>query len=214
EVTLKATGSFAEPLEIPPLRTDDNGRAEITFEVPRLASGDTSLSLTATVVDAAGQKQTSTADRTVTSQPYRLELIPEGGSLVRGVPNRILVMTTTADGRPASVPVHVDAPIKQDLQTDEHGLGVFVVTPQEESIAYSVWVIGERGVTAWQNSRWSAHNTENLFLLRTDRVVYRGGDTMKITVLGGSEPVFVDFLKGDEVRQTLLTHTIPMKEGR
>ena len=41
------------------------------------------------------------------------------------------------------------------------------------------------------------------FLLRTDRAVYKAGDTMTLTALGGgAEPVFVDLLKDG---QTLLT---------
>ena len=68
--------------------------------MPELTGGDTTLSLEAVVVDAAGQKQTSTVQRPVTKDRYRIDVVPEGGSLVRGVPNRVLVMTTTAAGQP------------------------------------------------------------------------------------------------------------------
>ena len=48
--------------------------------------------------------------------------------------------------------------------------------------------------------------------MRTDKAVYRGGDTMTLTALGGgSGPVFVDLIKDG---QTMLTETIEMANGQ
>ena len=50
------------------------------------------------------------------------------------------------------------------------------------------------------------------FLLRTDRAVYRGGDTMKLTALGDSaSPLFVDLIREG---QTLRTETIEMANDK
>ncbi len=52
----------------------------------------------------------------------------------------------------------------------------------------------------------------NAFLVRPDKAVYRGGDTMKLTAVGWySGPVFVDLIKEG---QTLLTETIEMANGQ
>jgi uncharacterized protein YfaS (alpha-2-macroglobulin family) len=49
------------------------------------------------------------------------------------------------------------------------------------------------------------------FLLRSDRAVYRAGETIKLTALGGGvEPVFVDFIKDG---QTLLSETVELSDG-
>jgi len=51
----------------------------------------------------------------------------------------------------------------------------------------------------------------NDFLVRTDKAVYRGGDTMKLTAEGGAGPVFVDLVKEG---QTLLTETDQSANGQ
>ena len=50
------------------------------------------------------------------------------------------------------------------------------------------------------------------FLLRTDRAVYRAGQTITLTAQGGGvEPVFVDFIKDG---QTLVSETVEMNDGK
>ena len=50
------------------------------------------------------------------------------------------------------------------------------------------------------------------FLVRTDRAVYRGGDTLTLTAVGGgSGAVFVDFIKDG---QTMRTDTVEMVNGQ
>src|SRR5690606_10198805 len=50
------------------------------------------------------------------------------------------------------------------------------------------------------------------FVLRTDRAVYGGGQTVSLAVIAtGREPVFVDVLKDG---QPLLTRTIEIADGR
>ena len=50
------------------------------------------------------------------------------------------------------------------------------------------------------------------FLIRSDKAIYAGGDTMTLTALGGgNEPVFVDLIKDG---QTMLTASVEMRGGR
>ena len=49
------------------------------------------------------------------------------------------------------------------------------------------------------------------YLIRTDKAVYDGGDTLTLDVLGGGvEPVFVDLIKDG---QTILSQTVELADG-
>src|SRR5262249_12440792 len=112
----------AKPLYQGSAKTDANGKAAFSFDLPPIPPGmeqqpplpgagmrpgrnlwvnDLHLTLRATITDAAGQKQTREAPAVVTASPLRVEVIPENGTLLPGVPNIVYVLTTYADGRPA-----------------------------------------------------------------------------------------------------------------
>src|SRR5262249_49104052 len=88
------------------VRSDDRGDASFSFALPSALagapqhSGDAPISIQAVVTDAAGQKQTKTVSRTVSSRLLRVEVIPEGGSLIRGVSNTVYLYASYPDGTP------------------------------------------------------------------------------------------------------------------
>src|SRR5439155_24046770 len=88
-------------------RTDATGKATFDLMVPdkligtEKDSGDARLSFLVTLQDSAGQKQTKTVSRVVTNQPMRIEVIPEAGQIVQGVPNTVYRHVSYAGGRPA-----------------------------------------------------------------------------------------------------------------
>ncbi len=56
----------------------------------------------ATVTDAAGQKQAASTEPAVSDWPAHIEVIPEAGELVQDVDNKVYVLVTLLDGRPAA----------------------------------------------------------------------------------------------------------------
>src|SRR5208283_3632107 len=76
------------------------------FNLPRVLvgreqySGDARLGFDINIRDTAGQEERRTISRLVTKQPLRVEVIPEGGSLVQGIANAIYLYVSYADGRP------------------------------------------------------------------------------------------------------------------
>ena len=105
-VALETTDVAPRALETLELRTDAKGAA--AFELPLPATligreqdgGRARVAVAATVRDPAGQTQQRTETRVVAAHPIRIEVIPEAGSLVKGLPNTIHILTTTLDGRP------------------------------------------------------------------------------------------------------------------
>ena len=215
-----AGGEGGDPLKIAHtlVRTDSSGMARFEFVLPPSLvgrpqdSGDARFLLTATVRDSAGQKQSATVSRIVTEQPIRIEVIPESGTLVRGLPNTIYFLTTYADGRPVPACDRRQRLCPGD-PCQRHGRGIDRV--------HAAGRLGPlaRPARRTQSGRRGRREVTlecgspaERFLVRTDKAVYDGGQTVHVLALGGgSEPLFLDLIKDG---QTMLTDVVPMAKGR
>jgi hypothetical protein len=222
-----------KPLENLELHTDKEGVAPFDFTLPKELigreqdTGDGRFTVQVAVTDTAKQKQTRSVSRVVTVSPLRFEVIPENGALVPGVANRIYLYVSYADGRPAKARLAV-AGVDQELHSTSLGVTAFEVTPKDEDLALTIKANDDTGLVSTRTVELKCSQPERFFrkragrfveltarrdfLVRTDKAVYDGGDTVKLIVLGwGVEPVFVDLIKNG---QTVLTQTIDMNDGR
>ncbi len=211
------------------LHTDTSGRADFVFPLPESLigrpqdNGGARVTFDVDVTDRAEQSQSKTLSCLVAAQPIQIEVIPEAGQLVPGVPNRIFVWTTYPDGRPAKTrvayarrAVHAGVSKGGELATSDLGVTVFELetfaqdSPDGTNITLTLQATDANGHTGRREVKLG-RRASGTFLLRTDKVVYNGGETLRIVALGsGIEPVFVDLLKEG---QTLLTETISMSDG-
>ncbi len=217
-IGVQATDAGPRTLRTLNLRTDVEGNVKFVYQLPDLAgreqrSGDAAIALNVTATDSAGQTQTRTVSRTVTQHQFRIEVIPEGGLLVKGVPNKIYVFVSYPDGRPVKkAKVTVPALGANELLTDELGIVSLDFTPDSNSINWITRVRDEDGKTESQTTVLLCGDPVNDFILRTDKAVYDGGKTMIIHALGGgSGTVYLDLIKEG---QTVLTDTFDMKDGK
>jgi hypothetical protein len=113
--------------------TDTRGQATFEVRLPEDLLGregaDRRLALRVTVADPAGQQQERRVECLATSGSLRVEVVPEAGHLVRGLPNRLYVLTRTADGRPAPARVRIPDVSKEEITTGELGTAVLEWTP-------------------------------------------------------------------------------------
>jgi type II secretory pathway pseudopilin PulG len=199
-------------------RTDAGGAAPFEFVLPERLNAsereaeDARVTVVATVRDAAGQEQKKNETCVVAARPIRIEVIPEGGTLVEGVPNRVYLLATYADGRPAQVRIAISGQA-QEAETDELGVATVELTPQTSRILWTLRAADAQGREGKRDMTLEAGAASNDFLLQPDKAVYGGGETIHLTALGraGNEPVFVDLIKDG---QTLLTTMVGMQEGR
>jgi alpha-2-macroglobulin-like protein len=197
-----------KPLARVTATSDDKGEAAFELELPAKAEGR--VVFQATVTDTAGQKQTGGVPRVVSELPLRVEVIPEAGTLVEGVVNTVYFFVTTPDGQPVKARVAVSG-VEQELTTSDLGVASLEFTPTG-MVDWTVKVSADQGRRLSRGVRLRCGQAGNDFLVRPDRSVYDGGDTMKLVALGsGREPVFVDLIKDG---QTVLTQTVPLADGR
>lgn len=198
--------------------TDERGTAEVTFQMPTALvgqpadGGDARVHLIATLTDSAGQTETRAVERVVSSRSVRLDVLPEAGGLVPGVANTVYLLVRRPDGTAepkARVQVLGDA--SAEVQTDEHGAGSLIFTPAGGTARLDLVVHTAAGEVVERTTRLLNAQPGD-FLFRTDRAVYRAGETLTASALGGGvEPVFLDVLKDG---QTLLSALIEMTDGR
>jgi hypothetical protein len=224
DVELRSTDVASRVEKRLSVRTDAAGVAAFELVLPRQLvgrpqnSGDARVSFEVTVTDPAGQKQARTVSRTVTNEPLRVEVIPEAGALVRDVPNTIYLFAAYADGRPARIDLVVSGlsgrEPKRSLHTNHLGVASFQTTVTTETVDFLVEGKDPEPPhqTCRRHVRLVSGGLVGDFLVRTDKAVYAGGDTMHLTALGGGqEPIFVDIIKDG---QTFLTETINLADGQ
>ncbi|MEE9602211.1 MAG: MG2 domain-containing protein, partial [Thermoguttaceae bacterium] len=100
EVNIDVRTMIAGPTTIhtATVRTDADGKATFEFQLPEMLvgreqhEGDARVSIDVTVRDSAGQEQSTSVKRIVTAEPIHVEVIPEGGTLVRGLANNVYIL--------------------------------------------------------------------------------------------------------------------------
>lgn len=197
--------------------TDADGRATFALRLPsrlhgnETNSGDARLELQLTLTDAAGQTQSRSRDVLVTTRPLRVQLIPEAGTLVKGLENRIYLYAHYADGQPAAAEVSI-AGVDQTLRTGELGVTSFLFRPQDDETKLTVRAVDDRGVVGRTDVTLDVGRQPHDFVLRTDKAVYTAGELMTLTGFGGgNQPIYIDLIRSG---QTIFTDVMPIEQGR
>ena len=214
-----ATGRFADKIAETTAKTDAEGRAAFDFVLPQSLvgrpqdGGDARFSAHGHGARTRpGRSSRPTSRGSSPQQPIRIEVIPEAGTLVPGLPNTVYFLTTYADGRPAATRIAVCGFSRGD-RDQRHGRRVDGVHARARTTSLGSSARRTRQArAAGARWRWSRGATDGQFLVRTDKAVYDGGQTVHVLALGGgNEPLFLDVIKDG---QTMLTDTVPMAKGR
>jgi hypothetical protein len=218
-VTLESTGVAKQTLQTLDLRTDAWGAAAFEIALPETLNGrepdggPTRVAITATVRDSGGQTRGRTETVVVAAHPIRIEVIPEAGSLVKGLPNTIHLLTNTLDGRPARTRLTVSgSSLDLKLRASELGVASFELNPRVDIVSLNIQAEDEQGRTGRRQVELRCGALDAGYLVRTDKAVYDGGEPVRVRVLAdGLEPVFVDLIKDG---QTVLSESIEIAQGR
>ncbi|MBN2496964.1 MAG: hypothetical protein JXR96_20400 [Deltaproteobacteria bacterium] len=199
-------------------RTDEQGR--FGFELPlkkhfagsASKQGDAAVQLVARVVDLAGHEQKGALELTVSAQPIRVQVFPESGKLVRNVENRIYLLATYPDGRPAACKLTVTPP-GWSVQASETGLAEIALKPVTNGLPVEVVAEDVRGARAVYKTVLDVDRHCETFLLRTDKAILRSGETLELSVLSPwrSGQVFIDVIKQ---RRCVLSDVLEVVDGQ
>ena len=192
----------------------DSGSAGFEIPLPKTLFGtgraqqSAHLLLSVTAADPAGQENTGYRNIAVSPVDIRIATVMEGGSSDKSVPAKLFVVTSYPDGRPARTIVDV-RDIGRSIRTDDTGVAVIESSQFRQNLRISAR--DEKGLTGHTVIQTPQSGGSSL-VLRTDKPIYQGGDTIGLQVLAGEvSQVFVDVVKD---RQTVLTQAVQMENGR
>lgn len=202
-------------------KTDQKGKYHFETRLPDyfigqpLEQGDAFIKIDVEVIDKAEHMEKLVDQRIITKNDLNVVLIPESGQLVPNLENILYAVTTHPDGKPVSAQVTLfcdGGSIKG--QTDESGIGDFRVVPQNpEGFHIRAEAKDEKGNSGESDITFSYDLTKSHILLRTDKGLYRGGESLKMSILSSKKRgvVYVDLIKD---QQTVLTRTVPIENGK
>jgi hypothetical protein len=196
--------------------TNENGLYRFEISVPDyivglpLEQGGGLIQLALAVTDSAGQARTVSQLVRVAKGPLEVFVVPESGSYVAGVEQKLLLRSLDAAGSPvaATFDVKVNGVALEPVQTDANGMGHVWVDSNEPQIAVEVQAArGEDRIEQTYTFVAGDPSPEGAVLVRTDASLYQVGDTLKVEaqVVGAPDRVFLDVIRGG---QTVLTETI------
>src|SRR5205814_2964772 len=99
-----------------------------------LNQGNATLLIEAAVTDTADHRETAAHNLTVAANPIQVAVVPEGGVLAPNLENRLYVVASYPDGRPAGrARFHLSGASMPaagiDGAADEHGVAQVALTP-------------------------------------------------------------------------------------
>ena len=199
--------------------TDAQGRFAFEMTLPDYFVGqdvDAGLAraqFRAQVQDKAQHKQEALKSVTVSAAAINALMVPESGSLVQGVSNRLFIMLSRPDGSPARATVKDPWNPERLVPCDELGLVTLETPAIEQALSFKLEIRDDRGNEIVKHYNLQA-GWDAKVLMRTDRPVYKVGQTARLTLITAntaSSAVYVDVINND---QTVLTAAHDVKAGR
>ena len=202
-------------------KTDSDGSYHFDLQLPKylvgkpLTQGAERVLIEATIKDSAGHSETRGEPITVSQSPLLITAVPEGGTLVPKLENQVFVLTSYPDGTPAktSLIVHAAGNADQRLSTDDGGVAVIHLNARGGSEILGVEATDQEGNRASSGVQLQSREGEAQILLRTERAVFRAGETIPLKVFSTKArgAAYLDIVKEG---QTILTRDVDLENGQ
>jgi uncharacterized protein YfaS (alpha-2-macroglobulin family) len=180
-----------------------------------LSHGASRVLVEATVKDSASHAETRGEPIAVSDSPILLTAVPEGGTLVPHLENQVFILASYPDGSPAksNITVRTRGSADQTASTDDGGVAIVHIVPDRGKRTLEIDATDQEGNRASNKVELDAREGDEQILVRTERAVYRAGDSIHLNVYS-TKPrgsVYVDIVKDG---QTLLTRDLDVENGR
>ncbi len=202
---------------------DGSGQYSFSLQLPDyfagipLEQGRAILHIKTEVRDGSGHLEFSTVQKTVASEPVLLAVVPEGGTLVGGLPNRIFVLALNPDGTPisgADLKLRVAGGARVEAVTGVSGVASFYAGIPEGggAVDFDIQVEAPGDVRVRRRIVLEAEKAMEAVIVKTDACLVTAGETLEITALGVPDGRTVYF-DGVAAGQTVWTGSAMVKGG-
>jgi uncharacterized protein YfaS (alpha-2-macroglobulin family) len=222
EVSVKAEGMDVATFTAASVegKTDHDGAYHFDLQLPEylagrpLDRGAAKVLVEATVKDTAGHSESRGEPITISESAFLLTAIPEGGTLVPGLENQVFLVASYPDGAPveANLKVRSRSGDEQDVSTNAGGLALLILKKPQRDEVLQIDATDKEGEKASAPVPLEARSGDDQVLLRTEKAVYRAGDSIRLRILTTKKrgTVYVDVVKDG---QTILTRDLDVAEG-
>ncbi|MFY9574330.1 MAG: MG2 domain-containing protein, partial [Blastocatellia bacterium] len=220
EVTVTLTTFDVQSVELGRIngKTDADGRLPFASKLPDFFAGRSTqqgsapVSIAVEVKDTASHTESKTRDIVVAKTPILIMAVPESGSLLPGLENRVYILTSYPDGTPA--PATITGNITPPrIQTDASGVATVLLRPANNPLVLNLKAVDTRGRTAQAEVKLDSATQTQSLMLRTNRTVFKIGDKLQLETISTKQrgAVYIDVIKDG---QTLITRAIEISGGR
>ena len=222
-LTVKASGMDVAVFEAASVqgKTDRDGAYHFDLKLPSyfagrpLSQGAARLLIEATVTDSTGHAETRGEPVTVSNSPLIITAVPEGGALIPNLENQVFLLTSYADGQPASATVRVRTAGNgdQNVTTDAGGVAVLRLSAGASPTTLDVEARDKEGNSVTSSIPLQFRQGSDQILLRTERAVYHAGDRIQLKIFSTKKQgtAYVDVVKEG---QTVLTRDLDIVNGQ
>ncbi len=205
-------------------QTNSEGFYAFQYRIPDyvvgqpLEGGKAMLLMELVVRDTAEHSETVARSLLVVKETLDVALVPEGGTVVPGVANNFYLFVTDPLGNPvqAACTLTVNGAEFDDeddiVQIPPFGPAIVSLIPHAGTLKVDVAAQDSQGSSANRSFNYSVGAQESSILLRTDKTIYKVGDTAEVTayVMGAHHHIFLDVLRKNQV---VLTTTLTVTDG-
>lgn len=197
--------------------TDEAGTYGFALKLPNsfagrsLEQGAAPVSLEVEVTDTANHTETRSESLLVSNNQILVTAVPESGSLVPKLINRVYILTTYPDGSPAETQISSNL-VPAVLKTGSDGIAVIEVKGTDNFLHLAARDRAGRSGSADIRLETKATGDDSL-LLRTNRPLYRVGESLEVTAISTKTTgsLYLDVIKD---RQTILTQALELRDGK
>jgi len=202
-------------------KTDENGHYEFETTLPDyfvgqpLEQGNAFAQIEVAVTDTAEHEEKKSATRAIAADALNIVAVPESGSVVPGVENIFYFAVSYPDGTPAQVTLDIAADQRAaiSIPTDAAGIGELPLLAQNQQLILNVTAKDLAGNSASRQFAFDPDTQADAILLRTDKALYKLGDTITARVFStkATGTVYLDLIKDG---QTFLTKAVDLQGGQ
>jgi len=171
------------------------------FSLTHIAENPGQYNIWAEVIDNSNFRQEAILTVTVADGPFEIDLMPEHGYLIQGMPNTIYIFTHSASGAPIRTHLQLTGRgFSRQVATDENGIGMFILEDVENENLISVRAVDMYGNNVQRDFMFDSVSRN--IAISTDWPRYAMGDTIYVSIHGRDGGTYSLFIyKNDQLLQ-------------
>ncbi|MEO0226076.1 MAG: alpha-2-macroglobulin family protein, partial [candidate division WOR-3 bacterium] len=199
-------------------KTDKDGNFTFEYDLPGyftglpFEQGNAFIRFDLEITDGAEHTEKKSETRRVVKDPILIQTVLEGNILKPGLKNRLIILTTYPDGKPApgSITIKYGKTVKVE-ETDQHGWLDYEFFVEKEKVEIDISAKDVKGNTSKVRCHFAGEMRDGI-VLRTNKPLYKVGESCSLRVYATKKKgrCYLDLIRD---HQTILTRSFEIVNG-